>query len=73
MSVDSRFGVSSPAPHTAVGEFLDARAAEAIQSVEGGDAPFRFSPVRGILNAVVIGAGAWTIIFAAVALTRAVL
>jgi hypothetical protein len=73
MLVDSGLGVSSPTPHTAVGEFLDARAAEAIQSVEGSDAPFRFSPVRGILNAVIIGAGAWTIIFATVVLTRAVL
>jgi len=54
------------------GELLDALAAEAIELVDATDFPYPFRPARGILNAVVIGTGAWMIIFAAVALTRAI-
>lgn len=51
---------------------VDARAAEAIESVEYTELPFHFEPARGIRNGVMIGAGAWIVILAAVALTRSV-
>jgi hypothetical protein len=47
-------------------------AAEARESDQGTELSFPFGPVRGILNAVVIGAGAWMIILGAVALARAI-
>jgi hypothetical protein len=53
-------------------EVLDALAAEAIESVESTEFAFHFAPARGIVNALVIGAGVWTIVFAAVALARAI-
>ena len=58
--------------HTAAKEVPDARAEEAIESVECSEVSLHFCPVRGILNAVVIGAGAWMIILGAAALARAI-
>jgi hypothetical protein len=54
------------------GDLPDGLAAEAIELVDATEFPFDFGPARGILNAVVIGTGAWMIIFAAVALIRAI-
>jgi hypothetical protein len=72
MSRNSRFETSPSAAYTVAGEVPDAQAAEAIDSVEGGEVSLRFGPARGILNAVVIGVGAWMIILGAVALTRSI-
>lgn len=72
MPLDSRLGASLLAAHTAGRQVADALAAEAIEGVDCTELPFHFGPARGIFNAVVIGAGAWTIILAAVALTRAI-
>ena len=73
MSLKSRVEASSrSAARTMGGKAADARAEEAIESVERAEPPLHFEPVRGILNAVAIGAGAWIIIFAAVALTRSI-
>jgi hypothetical protein len=47
-------------------------AVEAHEPDQGTEISFQFGPVRGILNAVVIGAGAWVIILGAVALARAI-
>jgi hypothetical protein len=55
------------------GDFSDTRAEEAIDPLEGNERSFHPCPLRGILNAVVIGAGAWTIILGAAALARAIL
>lgn len=55
-------------------ESAEALAAEAIEWAEATElAAPRFSPARGIFNALVIGAGLWTLIFAAVALAYAIL
>ena len=72
MSRNSRLEALPSAARTAVGEAPDARAAEAIESVEGSEVSVHFCPVRGILNAVVIGAGAWMIILGTAALARAI-
>ena len=73
MRLESRSNAfSRSAARTADEGAIDARAAEAIELVERTELSFHFGPARGILNAVVIGAGAWIIIFAAVALTRSV-
>ena len=65
MPLGSRFGASGV-------DFADALAAEAIESVEGAEFAFHFAPARGILNALAIGAVVWTVIFAVVALARAI-
>jgi hypothetical protein len=73
MTFESRSRASSRSTARAAEESAaHARAFEAIESVERTELPFHFAPARGILNAVVIGAGAWIIIFAAVTLTRSV-
>ena len=73
MSFDTRFESPSPrAARTMSGDALDTRAAEAIELVELTEVSFHFGPARGIFNAVVIGAGVWLLIFAAVALTRSI-
>ena len=73
MSRNSRLEALPSAARMVAGEVPDARAEEAIQSVEGSEVSLQFCPVRGILNAVVIGAGAWMIILGAAALARAIL
>jgi len=50
----------------------EAPAAEVREPDQGTELSFQFGPVRGILNAVVIGAGAWMIILGAAALARAI-
>ena len=72
MRLDSRCGSSPFDPRTVGMDGPDVLAAEAIESVESAEFAFRFGPARGILNALVIGAGLWTFIFAVVALTLAV-
>ena len=72
MSRNSRLEALPSAVHTAVREVPNARAAEAIESVEGSEVSGQFCPVRGILNAVVIGAGAWMIILGTAAFARAI-
>jgi hypothetical protein len=72
MALDRHLGHSPPAQPIEEAELLDLLAAEAIARVDATEASFHFGPARGIINAVAIGAGAWTIIFAAVALTRAI-
>ena len=72
MSRNFRLEASPYATRTAAREVPDARAEEAIEFVEGSEASLQFCPVRGILNAVVIGAGAWMIILGAAALARAI-
>jgi len=54
------------------GEMPEGPATEARESDQGAEISFQSGPVRGILNAVVIGAGAWMIILGAVALARAI-
>ena len=54
------------------GEMPEGPAVEALESDQGAEISFQSGPVRGILNAVVIGAGAWMIILAAAALARAI-
>ena len=71
MSRNSRLEALPSATHTVAGEVSDA-ALEAIESVEGSEVSVQFCPVRGILNAVVIGAGAWMIILGTAALARAI-
>ena len=73
MSRNSRLEASPSAVRTVAAEVPDARASEAIESVEGKEFSFHFGPARGILNAVAIGAGTWMIILGAVALARAIL
>jgi hypothetical protein len=73
MRLDSRLGAPPPEARTAGWEVPHLRAAEAIEWVDCRDLPSHFGPARGILNAVAIGAGAWMLILAAVALTRAIL
>lgn len=51
-------------------DLIHARAADAIERIE---LPFQLGPARGILNAVLIGASAWAILFAAASLIRALL
>ena len=72
MPLDSRLGASPLAAHTAGREVADARAAESIECVDRTEFSRRLGPARGIFNAVVIGAGVWTIILATVALIRAI-
>lgn len=72
MTLDRHLGHSPPAQLIEEAELLDLLAAEAIELVDANEASSHFGPARGIINAVAIGAGAWTIIFAAVALTRAI-
>jgi hypothetical protein len=74
MTPGSLLGPPPSAAHVAEGEIADLLAAEAIELVDATEFPFRFvGPARGILNAVVIGTGAWMIIFTTVALTRVIL
>jgi len=54
------------------GEMPEGLAAEVREPDQGTELSFQFGPVRGILNAVVIGAGAWMIILGAAALARAI-
>lgn len=54
------------------GEMPEGPATESREPDQGTEVSFQSGPVRGILNAVVIGAGAWTIILGAVALARAI-
>ena len=72
MSRNSRHEASLSAGRTLAAEVSDARATEAIDSVEGKELSFHFGPARGIINAVAIGAGTWMIILGTVALTRAI-
>jgi hypothetical protein len=72
MALDRRLGHAPPEQFIEEAELLDVLASEAIARVDATEASFHFGPARGIINAVAIGAGAWTIIFAAVALTRAI-
>jgi hypothetical protein len=72
MSRDSRLEASASAARTIAGEVPDAQASQAVESAEGRESSLRIAPARGILNAMVIGAGAWTIIFGAAALARAI-
>jgi hypothetical protein len=71
MSRNSRLEALPSAARKSAGEVSDA-AVEAIESVEGSEVFVQFCPVRGILNAVVIGAGAWMIILGTAALARAI-
>jgi len=73
MSRDFRLEASPSAARTVAGEVPDARARQAVEPVEGSEFPYHFGPARGILSAMVMGAGAWMIILGAVALTRAIL
>jgi hypothetical protein len=59
-------------PSTARTVAVEVPDAQASEAAEGKELSLQSSPARGILNAVVIGAGAWMIIFGAVALTRAI-
>jgi hypothetical protein len=78
MSLDARLDVSTCAAPAFEGQITDeveAKAMEAVEAVEGVDfteLPVYVCPARGIFNAVVIGAGAWTIILTAFALTRGI-
>jgi hypothetical protein len=72
MSRNSRLEASPSGDRAVAAEVPDAHAAEAIESVEDKEFSFHFGPARGILNAVVIGAGTWVIILGTVALTRAI-
>jgi hypothetical protein len=73
MKLGSLFGPQPSAAHVAEGEIADLLATEAIELVDATEFPFHFvGPARGILNGVVIGSGAWMIIFTTVALTRAI-
>ena len=72
MPLDSRLGASPSAGGAAGRQVANVRGAEQIESGDRTEFTFRFGPARGIFNAVFIGAGAWMIILAAVALTRAI-
>jgi hypothetical protein len=72
MSHSSRLEALPAAAHTVAGKIPDTLAEEAIESVEGSEVSLQFCPVRGILTAVVIGAGAWMIILGTAALARAI-
>lgn len=73
MTLDRRLEHSPPAQPVEEAELLDLLAAEAIARVDATEVPFHFGPARGIINAVAVGAGGWMIIFASVALARAIL
>jgi hypothetical protein len=76
MQLDTRTDAAAFDAHTPVLEpqSPDALAAEAIEWEEAMElATPRAAPARGIFNALVIGAGSWTLIFAAIALGRAIL
>jgi hypothetical protein len=74
MMLERRSDASShSAARMAEERMIDAWAAEAIESVEYSEPSFHPGAARGILNAVVIGAGAWILILGAVVLTRSVL
>jgi hypothetical protein len=75
VSLDNRFDVSScaaPALEVQIADEVWEVVMEAMEGADFTEFPVYFGPARGIFNAVVIGAGAWTIILAAVALTRAI-
>jgi hypothetical protein len=73
MTLEPRSDVSlRSAARLADERMIDAWAAEAIESVEYSEPSFHPEAARGILNAVVIGAGAWILILGAVVLTRSV-
>ena len=72
MPRNSRLDASSSAARAVAGEAPDTRATDPIDSFEGSEFPLHFGPARGILTAVAIGAGAWTIILGAAALARAI-
>jgi len=72
MSRNFRLEASPSAARAAVGESPDARTREATEPVEGREFSYHFGPARGILSAMVMGAGAWVIILGAAALARAV-
>jgi hypothetical protein len=72
MSLDNRFDVSHGAAPAFGGQIIDEIVAEAMEGADFTEFPVYVGPARGIFNAVVIGTGAWTIILAAAALTRAV-
>jgi hypothetical protein len=71
MPLDTRLEASPLSPPALGRQVVDALAAEAIEVADFTESPFYIGPARGIFNAVVIGTGAWTIILAGVALTRA--
>ena len=62
MSRDSHPETLSSTSRTVAGEAPDARAKKATEPVEGGEFSYHFGPARGILSAMVMGAGAWVII-----------
>jgi hypothetical protein len=72
MPLDSGVVVSHSGALAAGRSLVNARTAEASESVEHAEPPFHRGPARGILIGVMIGAGAWGIIFAAVASARAI-
>jgi hypothetical protein len=71
MSRNSRLEARPSAARAVAGEVSDA-ALEAVESVERNEVSVQFCPIRGILNAVAIGAGAWMIILGTAALARAI-
>ena len=73
MQLRSRDGVPRLDVGTAGGEAPDTLAEEAIEWEEAPELALQSSPARGIFHALVIGAGVWTLIFAAIALARAIL
>jgi hypothetical protein len=70
MSRDFHVETLSSTARTVAGEVPDARTAN--EPVEGREFSCHFGPARGILSAMVMGAGAWVIILGAAALARAV-
>jgi len=72
MSRDFHVETLPSAARTGAGEVPDTRAREATEPVEGREFSCHFGPARGILSAMVMGAGAWVIILGAAALARAV-
>jgi hypothetical protein len=71
-TLDSGLGLPRSVAHIPEASLPDLLAAEAIEFVDATEIPFHFGPARGVLTAMIIGAGAWSLIFAAVALTRAI-
>ena len=70
MSLDSGLAASIPVAHRDESDLIHAREAEAIERIE---LPFPLGPARGILNAVLVGTAAWSVILAGAALIRAIL
>jgi hypothetical protein len=69
VSLDSGLLNSTASARRDGADLIHARAADAIERIE---LPFHLGPARGILNAVLIGAGAWAILFGGASLVRAI-